>query len=100
MAIPQMQVPIRCNETLISLLETRYTLSPTAIPLQVAYTSLIKDALIDNAIHLYKDKLRQNALHPIRLHAGQSGMPNGGIGRFAAPQLPEVIGGGLVGINI
>ena len=34
------------------------------------------------------------------LHAGQSAMPNGGIGRFARPQLPEIIGGGLIGINL
>ena len=36
----------------------------------------------------------------VKLHAGQSAMPNGGIGRFVRPQLPEIIGGGLIGINL
>ena len=87
-------------EPVIPLPETRFAASPTDLPLQPAYTSLIDDALTDNAVHLHNDKIRQNALHPVKLHAGQSAVPNGGIGRFAVPQIPEVIGGGLVGINL
>lgn len=68
--------------------------------MQIPYTSMLADVRIANAILKYRDRLRQIALHPVYLHAGQSAMPNGGIGRFAAPQLPEIIGGGLVGINL
>ena len=85
----------------IPLLETRFAASPTALPLDPPpYRSIIDGALIDNAIHKYKGKLRQIALHPVKLHAGQSAPPNGGIGRFAKPQIPELTVGGLVGINL
>ena len=87
-------------EPIIPLPETRFTASPNDLPLTVLYTSIITDALTDNAVHLHNNEIRQSALHPVRLHAGQSAMPNGGIGRFAAPQIPELTGGGLVGINI
>ena len=87
-------------EPVVPLPETRFVSSPTDLPLQVPYTSLIEDAFIDNAVHLYNDRIRQSALHPVKLHAGQSAPANGGLGRFATPQPPEIIGGGLVGINI
>ena len=78
-----------------------FTASPAAVPQESPrYSSMIDDALTDNAIHKYRDKLRQIALHPVKLHAGQSAPSNGGIGRFARPQVPEIIGGGLVGINL
>ena len=88
-------------EPAIPLPETRFVESPTALPLDPPpYSSIIDDAFTDNAVHKYNDKLRQTALHPVKLHAGQSTAPNGGIGRFASPQLPELVGGGLVGINL
>ena len=89
------------SQPVIPLPETRFVASSTALPLDPPpYSSIIDGALIDNAIHKYKDRLRQIALHPVKLHAGQSAPPNGGIGRFATPQIPEIIGGGLVGINL
>ena len=88
-------------EPVIPLPETLFVASPTGLSLAAPpYSSMIDDVLIQNAIHKYKDKLRQIALHPVKLHAGQSAPPNGGIGRFATPRIPEIIGGGLVGINL
>lgn len=101
LTIPQMAALHDPVEPVIPLPETRFAASPNALPLDPPpYSSMIDDALTDNAIHKYKDKLRQIALHPVMLHAGQSAPPNGGIGRFAAPRIPEIIGGGLVGINL
>ena len=89
------------SEPAITIPGTRFVASPTAMPLDPPpYTSITDDALIDNAVHKYTNRIRQNALHPIHLHAGQSAPVNGGIGRFFRPQIPEIIGGGLVGINI
>lgn len=87
-------------EPVIPLPETRFEASPTDLPLTTIYSSIFDDVQTDISIHKYRDKIRQNALHPVKLHAGQSAMPNGGIGRFARPQLPEIIGGGLIGINL
>ena len=85
----------------VPLPETLTAVSSAALPLTPPpYRSIMDRALIDNAIHKYKDRLRQIALHPVKLHAGQSAPQNGGIGRFARPQIPEIIGGGLVGINL
>jgi hypothetical protein len=81
--------------------DARFAASLAAAPQDSpGYSSVIDDALTDNAVRTYRDKLRQIALHPVKLHAGQSAPPNGGIGRFARPQIPELIGGGLVGINL
>ena len=87
-------------EPLVAPPQTRFETSPTDLPLTTVYSSIFDDLQTQINIHKYRDRLRQNALHPVKLHAGQSAMPNGGIGRFVRPQLPEVIGGGLVGINL
>lgn len=98
-AIPEVS-PLQTPVSAVTMLAgTRFVATRTALDLPL-YTSMIHDALVDNAVHKYNDLLRQNALHPVLLHAGQSAMPNGGIGRFAAPQLPELLGGDLVAINI
>ena len=101
MTITQMAALNASIEPVIPLPETRFVVSATALPLDPPpYTSMIDDVLIQNALFKYKDRLRQTALHPVKLHAGQSAPPNGGIGRFATPWIPEIIGGGLVGINL
>ena len=87
-------------EPVVPLPTTKFEASPTDLPLSTTYSSIFDDVQRDINIYKYQDKIRQNALHPVKLHAGQSAMPNGGIGRFARPQLPEIIGGGLVGINL
>lgn len=87
-------------EPVIPLPTTRFEASPTDLPLTTVYSSIFDDVQSQINVFKYKDTIRQNALHPVKLHAGQSAMPNGGIGRFARPQLPEIIGGGLIGINL
>ena len=87
-------------EPVIPLPTTRFEASPADLPLTTVYSSMLDDVQSQIALFKYKDKIRQNALHPVKLHAGQSAMPNGGIGRFVRPQLPEIIGGGLIGINL
>ena len=101
LAIESTQGTTQPVESMVPIPETRFEASPTDLPFTPPpYSSLIDDALIDNFVHKYNNAIRQNALHPIFLHAGQSAPPNGGIGRFAAPQLPEILGGAIVGINI
>ena len=87
-------------EPVVALPTTRFEASPTDLPLTTVYSSILDDVQAQINVFKYKDKLRQIALHPVKLHAGQSAMPNGGIGRFVRPQLPEIIGGGLIGINL
>ena len=71
--------------------ETSEHAHPSAAP---PYSSLISDVFRDICIHKYKDKLRQIALHQIKLKAGQSALASGGFGRdFLRPLLPELRGG-------
>jgi hypothetical protein len=71
---------------------------PSAAP---PYSSLISDALRDICIHKYKDKLRLIALHQVKLKAGQSALPNGGLGRdFLPPSVPEMRGGKILSGSI
>lgn len=67
------------------------------------YSSLIQDVFTDIHIHKYKDLLRQNALHPVKLQAGQANFPNGELGRPATPDpvlIPEMIGGRVLTTNV
>lgn len=67
------------------------------------YTSLIDDVMIQNNLHHYKDKLRQIALHPVKLQAGKANMPNGEFGRPATPDqlmVPEMLGGRVLKTNV
>lgn len=67
------------------------------------YSSLIQDVFTDINIHKYKDELRQTALHPVKLQAGQSNLPNGELGRPVAMDpifVPEMIGGNILTTNI
>jgi len=71
---------------------------PSAAP---PYSSLISDVLRDICIHKYKDKLRLIALHQVKLKAGQSALPNGGLGRdFLPPSVPEMRGGKILSGNV
>jgi len=68
-----------------------------------AYTSLIDDVMIQNALHLRQDKIRQIALHPVKLHAGQANLPGGELGRPAAREqilIPEMTGGRVLTTNV
>lgn len=86
------------SKPLIVLQETRFEASdfdsPCAPP---PYSSMIDDVFTDIRIHKRKDELRQIALSPIRLKAGQSELPCGGLGRHAVPvSLPELRGGRIL----
>ncbi len=85
-------------EPLIPLPETRFTAAKDDPPfLPPPYSSMVDDAFADNRVHLYKDRMRQIALHPVRLQAGQSESPAGGLGRFMLPApLPEMRGGKIL----
>lgn len=67
------------------------------------YTSLIDDVMIQNAMHLHQNKVRQIAMHPVKLHAGQSSPPGGELGRHAAREqilVPEMTGGRVLTTNL
>lgn len=71
---------------------------PSAAPL---YSSLIADVFRDICIHKYKDKLRQIALHQVKIKAGQSAEPSGALGRdFSTHALPEMRGGKILSSDI
>lgn len=81
---------------------TRLEASPHAHPsAPPPYSSLISDVFRDICIHKYKDKLRQIALHQVKLKAGQNALPSGGFGReFRPPALPEMRGGKILSGNV
>lgn len=88
----------------VSILVTRrraHEMDPPYFP--PAYTSLIDDVMIQNSLHLRQDKLRQIALHPVKLHAGQANLPGGELGRPAAREqvlVPEMTGGRVLTTNV
>lgn len=88
----------------IPILVTRRRLHEMDLPyLPPAYTSLIEDVKIQNALHQRQDKIRQNALHPVKLHAGQANLPGGELGRPAAREqilVPEMTGGKVLTTNV
>lgn len=88
----------------VSIPSTRFTAHEMDLPfLPPAYTSIIDDVMIQNTLHKYNDKLRQIALHPVKLQAGQSNLPAGELGRPAAPLpvlVPEMLGGRLLTTNV
>lgn len=79
-------------------------LEPAAYPQLGApppYSSMLADVFRDICIHKYKDKLRQIALHQVKLKAGQSALPAGGLGRdFTRPVSPEMRGGKILSDNV
>jgi hypothetical protein len=67
------------------------------------YSSIVDDAFIRNRLHLRQEKIRMNALHPVKLQAGQSVPVNGELGRPAARapiMVPEMLGGRLLYTNV
>lgn len=88
----------------VSILHTRFAVSELDPPYWAPpYSSLMDDVLMDARIHKYKDKLRQIALHPVKLHAGQANLPNGELGRPAARHpvlVPEMPGGRILTTNL
>lgn len=88
----------------IPILVTRRRLHEMDPPyLPPAYTSLIEDVMIQNALYLRQDKLRQAALHPVKLHAGQANLPGGELGRPVARDrifVPEMLGGKVLTTNV
>ena len=89
---------------IVPIPETRFTASKMDLPyLPPPYSSMIDDALMDNRIHEYKNKLQQIALHSVKLHAGQINMLNGELGRPAARHpilVPEMLGGRIHTTNV
>lgn len=88
----------------ISIPGTRFNAYEMDLPfLPPPYTSMIDDVMIQNTLHKYKDNLRQIAMHPVKLQAGQSNLPAGELGRPAAPLpvlVPEMLGGRLLTTNV
>jgi hypothetical protein len=67
------------------------------------YSSLFDDMERNNAALEYHNKLRQIALRPLLLHAGQVNRSNGENGRFAAREpimIPEMLGGRILTTNL
>ncbi|MDL2316741.1 hypothetical protein LJC59_06640 [Desulfovibrio sp. OttesenSCG-928-A18] len=88
----------------IKIPETRFHKSRWDAPyLPEPYTSLFEDVRISQRILLRNNKIRQNAMHPVYLQAGQAPLPNGELGRPAARHpvlIPELAGGRLLYTNI
>ncbi len=71
---------------------------PSAPP---PYSSLFKDVFALGHIFKYDDVIRRNALHPVKLTAGQAPPDNGGLGRHAVPEIPPgVLSGALYSCSI
>lgn len=77
---------------------TRFSASDTALPLSPPpYSSIVDDVLSNIRLHLYKDILRQIALHPVKLKAGQTEPMAGPMGRnIVSSTLPEARGGRIL----
>lgn len=88
----------------IELPQTRFTVSDLEPPnWSPPYTSLYDDVEIQKHYFLHRNKVRQAAMHPVMLKAGQSPFANGELGRPAARDpvlLPELLGGRLLYTNI
>jgi hypothetical protein len=88
----------------LSFLTTRFFVSETDPPyFPPPYSSLLADVRALNQRHLEMDKLRQNALHPVKLQAGKANMPGGELGRHSARNpilVPEMLGGRVLTTNV
>lgn len=88
----------------IELPQTRFTASQLDPPYwPPPYTSVFDDVLLQRQYYLHKNEVRQTAMHPVMLKAGQSQFPNGELGRPAARDpilLPELLSGRLLYTNI
>ncbi|MDR2603946.1 MAG: hypothetical protein LBC55_01145 [Desulfovibrio sp.] len=63
------------------------------------YTSLLDDRQQSIDMFEYRNALRQVALRPLKLHAGQKNKPNGEFGRYFAwdpIMVPEMTGGHIL----
>jgi hypothetical protein len=63
------------------------------------YTSIIDDRQQSIDMFEYRNALRQVALRPLKLHAGQKNKPNGEFGRYFAwdpIMVPEMTGGRIL----
>jgi hypothetical protein len=87
-----------------SILTTRFYVSETDPPyFPPPYSSILADVRAQNKRHLEMDKLRQVALHPIKLQAGKADMPGGELGRHLTRDpilVPEMTGGRLLITNV
>lgn len=76
---------------------TRFEASDNDLPgTPPPYSSIIADAFRDIRIHKRKDKLRQIALHSVKIRAGQSQLPAGQLGREMRPAEPPEQRGGRI----
>lgn len=76
------------------VLEEFYSDPPSVAP---PYSSILKD--VNTQIHLFKrdERIRTNALFPVRLKAGQTKLPAGQFGRDLTPRdLPELNSGKIL----
>lgn len=73
----------------LNLPETRMEAHPDDPPsAPPPYSALLKDVMFQGYHSKYTDNIRQNALHPVKLTAGQTPPANGAFGRHAIPELP------------
>jgi hypothetical protein len=88
----------------VSILMTRFFVSETDPPyFAPPYSSLLDDVAAQNRRYREADKLRQTALHSVKLQAGKATMPGGELGRpyTRDPVLvPEMLGGRLLTTNV
>lgn len=88
----------------IALPETRFVaneLDPPYWP--PPYSSMLDDVIAQKYRDIERARLRNTALHPVMLHAGQARLPQGELGRPFAPDpvlLPELPGGRVLYTNI
>lgn len=67
------------------------------------YSSLLDDAVADGVIHKIRNAAYTAAMHPVKLHAGQTPVKNGEFGRPAAADpvnTPELLGGRILSTNV
>lgn len=102
--VEELQALVGSVQPPIRILTTRFFVSQTDPPyFPPPYSSMIADVKAQNQRHLEMDKLRQTALHPVKLQAGQADMRGGELGRPCAREpilVPEMVGGRLLTTNI
>lgn len=103
-AVEELQALTGSIELAVPILTTRFSVSETDPPfLPPPYSSMIDDVNAQIKRHLEMDKLRQTALHSVKLQAGQSNLPEGELGRpyTRDPILaPELLGGRVLTTNV
>jgi hypothetical protein len=88
----------------VPLPETRFTVDDLDPPYwPPPYSSMLDDVIAQKYRDIDRAKLRRAALHPVMLKAGKARLPQGELGRPAAPDpvhLPELLGGRVLYTNI